>query len=293
MQSDMCDPAPDRLNARSRVRPSEVVLTIAVLLVAAHFVASQSTNKNFHWETFAQYLTAKAILSGISVTITLTVIATVVGLLMGTMLAAMWGSSYRPLRWLSWLFIWFSRGTPVLVHLLLWFNLALFFPTISIGIPYVHTFWEVPTNMVITSFTASVMGLSLSEASYMAEIVRGGLNAIDPGQNEAARALGLTPAQTLRSVLLPQAMRAIIPPISNQVILMLKTTSLVSVIAGNDLLTRAKDIYNDNFQVVPLLLVATFWYLVFTTVTTIGQQRLEAYYSKGVKRRPAPKNGQR
>lgn len=274
------DDAPDRLAAKAPVRKSEIALTIFFFALLVLFVVSLSTNKNYRWDIFAQYVTAKAIMSGIGVTLTLTVLASVLGLAVGTVLAAMASSTLRPLRWASAAYIGFCRGTPMLVHLLLWFNLALFVPVISIGIPFVYSFWEIPTNQLISGFTASILGLGLAEAAYMAEIVRGGLNSVDPGQKEAAQALGLKRSQILRSVMLPQAMRAIIPSLSNQIILMLKTTSLVSVIAGNDLLTRAKDIYNDNFQIVPLLLVATFWYLVFTSIATVLQRYLEVWFSK-------------
>ncbi|AJC21576.2 hypothetical protein RO07_15730 [Pandoraea pulmonicola] len=277
------------MNAKVAVRKSEIVLGVLLAAFVVFVIASLVTNKQFHWNVFAEYLTAKTIMSGIGVTLTLTVVASGLGLIVGVLLAAMSASSLRPLRWAAGGYIWCSRGTPILVHLLLWFNLALFFPVIALGIPFVHTFWQIPTNQLISSFTASVLGLGLSEAAYMAEIVRGGLNSVDPGQKEAAKALGLTPAQTMRSVLLPQTMRAIIPSLSNQIILMLKTTSLVSVIAGNDLLTRVKDIYNDNFEIVPLLLVATFWYLVFATVTTIMQRYLEGWFSKDLRNRPVRK----
>lgn len=285
----MINDAPDRLAAKSPVRNSELALSAFFIVVLILIVASLSTNKNFRWEVFTQFLTAKAVMSGIGVTLTLTVIASALGLIVGVLLAAMAYSNLRPLRWASAIYIWCSRGTPVLVHLLLWFNLALFFPVISFGIPFVYTFWQIPTNQLINGFTASILGLGLAEAAYMAEIVRGGLNSVDPGQTEAAQALGMTRSQTLRSVLLPQTLRAIIPPISNQIILMLKTTSLVSVVAGNDLLTRVKDIYNDNFEIVPLLLVATFWYLVFATITTILQRYLEVWFSRDLAGRRALK----
>ncbi|WP_164940714.1 amino acid ABC transporter permease [Bradyrhizobium zhanjiangense] len=274
------DSAPNNLNAKAPLRLAEIVLAVAMLVAIALFFASLSASPNFQWGVFARYVTADLVLSGIRVTLTLTVIASVLGLAVGLLLAAMSTSSLRPLRWMAGTYIWCSRGTPVLMHLLLWFNLALFFPVVSIGIPFVYSAWQIPTNQLITSFTASILGLGLSEAAYMAEIVRGGLNAVDHGQVEAGRALGLRRSQILIFVQLPQTMRAIIPPISNQIILMLKTTSLVSVIAGNDLLTRVKDIYNDNFQVIPLLLVATFWYLAFASVATIFQHYLEARFSR-------------
>lgn len=283
------DDAPDRLTARAPLQRSEVALTLVFMALLIVVLVSLSTNKNFKWEIFAKFVTAKAIMSGIGVTLTLTLLASALGLAGGLVLAAMASSNLRPLRWASGIYIWCSRGTPILVHLLLWFNLALFIPVFSIGIPFVHTFWEIPTNQLISGFTASILGLGLAEAAYMAEIVRGGLNSVDPGQKEAGQAMGLKRSQILRSVMLPQAMRAIIPSLSNQLILMLKTTSLVSVVAGNDLLTRVKDIYNDNFEIVPLLLVATFWYLLFASIATVLQRYVEAWFSKDLAGRPLPK----
>ncbi|WP_454692695.1 amino acid ABC transporter permease [Achromobacter aloeverae] len=267
--------------SRFRMGLVDWIVTIVAAAIVIGLAVSLSSSPNMHWGVFRQYFTARIILSGIVVTIVLTLLSSLLGLLVGVLLAVMSECPYKSLRAVARAYIWCARGTPVLVHLLLWFNLALFFPTISIGIPFVHTFWSVPTNTVITSFTASVLGLSLSEAAYMAEIVRGGLKAVPGKQQEAAKALGLTAPQTFFLVLFPQAMRAMLPPLSNQIILMLKTTSLVSVIAGNDLLTRVKDIYSDNFEIVPLLLVATVWYLIFASITTLLQGYLERRYSKG------------
>lgn len=278
-------PATGYPHAKKRLSLVDTVVVIAMGAVLVGIGTSLASSPNLHLNVFFRYITADIVLSGVVVTIALTLASSALGLVVGLVLALMSDASYPSLRAVARGYIWCSRGTPVLVHLLLWFNLALFFPTISIGIPFVHSFWSAPTNTLITSFTASILGLGLSEAAYMAEIVRGSLKAVPSQQRNAAMALGFTRFQTFRMILLPQAMRAMLPPLSNQIILMLKTTSLVSVIAGNDLLTRVKDIYNDNFEVVPLLMVATAWYLFFASLATVLQGFLERRYSRGYAKR--------
>jgi len=187
----------------------------------------------------------------------------------GVVLAVMRLSDNAVLVNLSRLYIWFFRATPLLVQIIFWFNIQLFIPRIVLG-PI-----DLSMNALISAFTAALLALSLNESAYMAEIVRGGLNAVDRGQAEAATALGFTPLQTLRHVVLPQALRVVIPPIGNQTISMLKTTSLVSVVAAQDLLTRAQNIYARNFLIIELLIVASLWYLVLTTLASIGQHFIE------------------
>jgi polar amino acid transport system permease protein len=173
------------------------------------------------------------------------------------------------LKGFSGLYIWFFRGTPLLVQIIFWFNIQLFIPSIDIG--PIHF----DTNDIVTAFVAALLALSLNEAAYMAEIMRGGLMAVDSGQAEAAKALGYTPLQSMLRIIFPQALRVIIPPIGNQTISMLKTTSLVSVVAAQDLLTRAQNIYARNFLIIELLIVASIWYLVMTTVASGIQYLIE------------------
>jgi polar amino acid transport system permease protein len=214
------------------------------------------------------------------VTLALTVASMLAGVLLGAVFAVMRMSENPVLRALSWAYTWFFRGTPVLVQIIFWFNLALLFPALGIfGM-------EVSTNTLITPFIAAVLALGLNEGAYMSEIVRAGILAIDPGQSEAAQALGLTRSQTMRRIVLPQAMRVIIPPTGNEAISMLKLTSLVSVIAAQDLLTRAQQIYSRNFLVIELLIVVSLWYLLVTSVASVGQYYLERHYARGSGRAP-------
>jgi polar amino acid transport system permease protein len=179
------------------------------------------------------------------------------------------------------LFIWFFRGTPLLVQLIFWYNLSTLFPQISIAIPFGPTLASWDTNSVITPITAAIVGLALNEAAYMAEIIRGGLLSVDRGQAETAEAFGMTRGRALWRIIIPQAMRSIVPPTGNQLISMIKATSLVSVIAMADLLYSVQSIYNRTFEIIPMLLVAVIWYLFITSILNIGQSYIEAYYGRG------------
>jgi polar amino acid transport system permease protein len=188
----------------------------------------------------------------------------------------------------SWTYIWFFRGTPVLVQLLFWFNLAFLYPRISLGVPFGPSFAHANANDVISALTAAILGLGLNEGAYMAEIVRAGILSVEHGQVEAAQALGMTRAQTMRRIVLPQAMRVIIPPTGNETISMLKTSSLASVITVTELLYAVQLIYSVNFKTIPLLIVASIWYLIMTSVLTVGQYYLERYYARGAARELPP-----
>jgi polar amino acid transport system permease protein len=186
----------------------------------------------------------------------------------------------------SWVYIWIFRGTPVLVQILLWYNIAALYPRFSLGIPFGPTFAHFSASAVITPFVAGMLALGLNEGAYMAEIVRAGIVSVSEGQTEAAQSLGMTRLLTMRRIVLPQAMRVIIPPTGNETISMLKTTSLVSVIALSppELLYASQLIYSVNYRVIQLLLVACCWYLVLTTVATIGQYYVERHYARGASR---------
>jgi polar amino acid transport system permease protein len=184
----------------------------------------------------------------------------------------------------SWLYIWFFRGTPVLVQLLFWYNIAALYPRIDLGIPFGPAFIHADANTLITPFTAAILGLGLNEGAYMAEIVRAGIISVEEGQSDAAQSLGMTRLQAMRRIVLPQAMRVIIPPTGNETISMLKTSSLVSVIAVADLLYGAQIIYSVNFKTIQLLIVASLWYLALTSILYIGQYYLERYYGRGALR---------
>jgi len=268
--------------------PGRWVAAAAIAVLAAMLVHSLVTNPRFEWGVVRQYLTTHQVLAGLWITIELTVIAMVIGVALGIVLAVMRLSANPLVSGAGWLYVWFFRGTPVLVQLLFWYFISALYPRLSLGIPFGPEFVHGSANSLITPFTAAILGLGLNEGAYMAEIVRAGLLSVDDGQTEAAHALGLTRMQTIRRIVLPQAMRVIIPPTGNETISMLKTTSLVSVIAIPDLLFAVQAVYSRTFQQIPLLLVASIWYLLVTTVLSIGQYFLEQHFGRGTARQRRP-----
>ena len=257
------------------------IATVFLILVAMVMVKSLFTNPRFRWGIVGDYIISAPILDGLQLTLLLTVVAQFLGILIGIVLAIMRLSSNRVLARAAWIYIWFFRGTPLLVQLIFWYNISALYPEISIGIPFGPTFWQGNANDLITPFAVAILGLALNEGAYMAEIVRGGIVGIDHGQSESAKALGMTHMQTLRRIILPQAVKVIIPPTGNQTILMLKTTSLVSVLALADLLYTAQTIYARTFETMPLLTVVSLWYLGITSVLTFGQFFLERHFTEG------------
>ncbi len=261
-------------------------IAIVATLLAAAFIYTLVTSDNLQWDAVARYMFDPVILSGVLLTVQLTVLAVAIGIVIGIVLALMKLSENRVLTLLADLYLWFFRGTPQLIQLIFWFNLAFLYPTINLGFKS----WD--TNTLITPFIAALVGLSLNEGAYMAEIIRGGILGVPRGQREAAIALGFTPLKMMRKIILPQTMRMVIPPTGNQAIAMLKVTSLVSVISARDLLTNAQMIYSRNYLVIELLIVASIWYLFLTTVSTFLQGRLEhRYAAKGA--RDGARDGQR
>lgn len=249
----------------------------AIVIAAFAMVAiSLYRNQNIDHATVTHYLAASAVLEGLWVTIKLTVISAALAIVLGIVLAVLRLSGNRILSSASWLYVWAFRATPLLVQILVWGNLGLLWKHLDIGIPFTHVIWyQATTNDVLTGFVASILALGLHESAYMAEIVRSGILSVDRGQAEAARAVGMRDRTTMRRIILPQAIRVIIPPTGNQVISLMKSSSLVSVIAGGDLLTVTENISAQNYRVIELLLVATFWYFVLVSVTSIGQYFLE------------------
>ncbi len=264
-----------RRRSERRRRLIVTAVALVVLVVLAQVAYSVATDPLIHYPAIGEYQFAPTILSGVVVTIELTVLSQIIGIVLGVVFALGRLSRNWLLRTVAAGYIWFFRGTPVLIQLIFWYNLGLIFKTLGIGVPGGPTLISVSTNALISGFTAALLGLGLNEGAYMAEIVRGGILAIDRGQSEAARALGMTPSQVMRIVILPQALRVVVPPTGNQLINMLKVTSLVSVIGGGDLLTNSEYVSSQNFLVVELLVVATLWYLALTTVATIAEQALE------------------
>ena len=265
---------------------SAVILVLAAMLINtmffSHVTRGGVREGRYQWGVVGKYLFAAPIFRGIVVTLELTVIAMVVGIVFGIVLAVMRLSPNWLLSGSAWIYIWFFRGTPVLVQIIFWYEgISYLYPHLGFGIPFATPFVNVNANVLVTSFTAGALGLSFNEGAYMAEIVRAGIISVDEGQTEAAQSLGMAKFQTMRRIVLPQAMRVIIPPTGNETISMLKTTSLVYAIALADLFTAATNISNTNYEVVPLLLVASLWYLFFTSLLTVGQYYVERYYARG------------
>jgi len=262
-------------------------LAVGVLAVLfAMLVNTVLTNDGFRWPVVGRYLFSAPVLNGLQNTLILTAASMVIGIVGGIGLAVMRLSPNPVLSSVAGIYIWLFRGTPLIAQLLFWNFLAALYPQLSLGIPFGPAFVVFDTNTLINQFAACLLGLGLNEAAYMAEIVRGGLQSVDEGQTEAAGALGMSRAQTLRRVVLPQAMRVIIPPTGNETISMLKTTSLVVVIGYFELLTSVQRIYSQNFQTIPLLIVAAAWYLALTSVLSIGQGFVERRFGRGTSRGP-------
>jgi polar amino acid transport system permease protein len=252
------------------------VSALVVLALVAALLYSVATNNNIQWSEVQKYLFERSVMAGLWVTIQLTVLAMVAGIALGIVLAVMRLSQNPVLRTASWFYIWLFRGTPVLVQLLIWFNLALFFPRIGIGSV------SADTNVLIKPFVAALLALALNEAAYMAEVVRGGILAVDPGQNEASAALGMTQGQTMRRIVLPQAMRVIIPPTGNETIAMLKDTSLlIAVPVTSELNFQLRAIGSRTFQIIPMAVASILWYLALSSVLMLGQFFLERRFNRG------------
>lgn len=258
---------------------------LVVLLCVVAMAHSMINNPRFEWQVIAENFTAPSILQGVLMTLQLTAISVVLGFAFGTVLALMRLSSNPVLVAVSWAYTWFFRGVPMLVQLFLWYNIAALYPRIALSIPGLGELWSVQSNALVSPFSAAVIALVMHQSAYAAEIVRAGIQSVGNGQIEAARALGYRPAQIFRHTVLPQAMRAIMPPAGNEIIGQLKTTAVVSVISLQDVLFSAQIIYQRTYEVIPLLLVATLWYLLMTSVLSVGQYYVERYFGRGVTRR--------
>ncbi|OYO25210.1 ABC transporter permease [Enemella dayhoffiae] len=263
-----------------RAHPLRWVVTAVVLLIAVALVSTLFTNPRWQWQTVGRFLFDHRILRGVGNTLLLTLIAMTIGIVLGVVLAVMRQSPLRLVQAAAWLYAWFFRGTPVFVQIIFWFNIAALYPDFQLRVPFGPVLWSESANTLITPFVAALLALGLNEGAYMSEVVRGGILAVDRGQSEAAQALGMNRLLTLRRIVLPQALRVILPPTGNQVISMLKITSLVSVIAFTELLYSAQLIYSANFQTIPLLIVASLWYMLFTAVLSVGQYFLERHFGR-------------
>jgi polar amino acid transport system permease protein len=257
-----------------------------VLLVVASVVWSAGRSGFIDGHQVRRYQFHPLILKGLWATVVLAVTAQATGVVLGVVFAVLRLSKNAVASWVAGFYIWFFRGTPVLVQLFFWYNgVPSVWKRIVIAVPFTHlTLYSARTVDFMTPFMAAFLGLALNEGAYMAEIVRAGILSVDTGQVEAAHALGMTPLLTMRRIVLPQAMRVIVPPTGNEFISMLKTTSLAEAITYGELLRRASDIYSSNLDVVPLLVVASIWYLVLTTVAGTGQYFLERRFARGLGR---------
>ncbi|QDZ14568.1 amino acid ABC transporter permease [Humibacter ginsenosidimutans] len=273
--------------------PWRIAIAVILIVLFVLFVLDAASRKAFDWPDVGKYLFDQRVSQAALVTLELTVYSMIIGIVLGLILAVMRLSPNPVLKAVAWLYLWVFRGTPVYVQLVFWGLITLIYNTVVIGIPFVHTWAVIPITWVPPLFFISVVGLSLNEAAYMAEIVRAGLLSVDPGQEEAAKALGMSWWQTMRRVVIPQSMRVIIPPTGNEVISMLKTTTLVAAVPFTlDLFGRTSDIAAVTFRPIPLLIVASLWYLFFTSILMVGQYFLERRFSRGVGRgRPAVGGG--
>ncbi|MFI6869726.1 amino acid ABC transporter permease [Nocardia sp. NPDC050406] len=279
------DTEPEPIKAIPLRRPGRWIAAAIILVLLGLFLWGAKTNPAYHWDTYTKYLLDKRIAQGALTTLELTVLAMLLGVLLGVVLAVMRLSPNPVLRSVAWVYLWIFRGTPVYVQLVFWGLFPSLYKTITVGVPFGPSFADFNVQDWRAPFVFAVIGLGLNEAAYMAEIVRAGVNSVGEGQREASTALGMSWSQTMRRTVLPQAMRVIIPPTGNELISMLKTTSLVTALPlTTDLYGRARDIYSVNFQPVPLLLVAATWYLAVTSILMVGQFYLERYYSRGSSR---------
>ena len=272
--------------------PWRNVLAVVLVLMLALFIIDASQREAYGWDNFGKYVFDKRISQAAMNTVLLTVYSMVIAIILGVTLAVMRLSDNPVVKAVAWLYLWVFRGTPVYVQLVFWGLFATIYATIDIGIPFTAPWMSFQTGEVIDVFWLAVIGLSLNEAAYMAEIVRAGILSVDRGQEEAATALGMSWLQTMRRIVLPQAMRIIIPPTGNEVISMLKTTSLVAAVPYSfDLYGRSRDISSVIFDPIPLLLVACAWYLLFTSLLMVGQYFLEKRFSRGVGQQVEKKTG--
>lgn len=260
------------------IRPrhyGRITAVVAILVIGLFLIRAFAVGR-IDWTTTWQYLVWPSIVWGLINTIWMSVACMVMGIVIGVACAVARGSPNPVLRFTAIGYAWFFRGTPVILQLLIWFNLALVFPTL--GVPGL---WSVNTVDVITPAVATLLGLGLNEGAYTSEIMRAGMLSVDRGQYEASKSIGMSYTQSLRRIILPQAMRVVVPPLGNEFIALIKTTSLASIIGFSDVLRNAQDIYYDNAKVIELLMVAAFWYLIVVSVLSVGQAVVERRFGRG------------
>lgn len=269
--------------------PWRWVGSLFAALVLVGIVHSLATNPRWEWGVFAQWFLAPAVLQGLLKTLLLTLAATLLSVVLGTGLALARLSGSPLLASLAWAYIWFFRSLPALLVLIILYNFAYLYDHISLGVPFTDRVWlQWSTVDVLSQFTVAVLGLGMMQAAYTAEIIRGGILGVDQGQHEAAAALGLPASRRILRIILPQALRAIVPTAFNEVIGMVKGTSIVYVLALPELFYTVQVIYNRTQAVIPLLIVATVWYLLITSVLTGVQFYVERYFARGALRSLPP-----
>lgn len=268
--------------------PWRTVFSVILVLLAALFIFDAAVNRPVYaWPVVGQYVFDVRVLQALGYTLQLTIYSMVLAVALGVLLAVMRQSPNPILRSISWAYLWLFRGTPVYVQLVFWGLITVIYKQIDIGIPFTEPWVSFSTKDLLSYFVLAIIGLALNESAYMAEIVRAGLLAVDKGQKEAATALGLGWGHTMARIVLPQAMRVIIPPTGNEVISMLKTTSLVTAVPFTlELYTRTRDIAQVSYKPVPMLIVASIWYLILTSILMVGQFYLERHFARGVGDRP-------
>lgn len=281
--ADPTPPAgPEAIKAVPVRHPGRYV-SAAVALALLGAVVYAFAQGRINWGAIPEYFFDDRILSGVWNTLLLTVLSMLIGIVGGILLAVMRLSKNPVTSSIAWFYIWFFRGTPVLVQLFVWFNLGLVFEYINLG-PFYKDYWA----SFMTPLLTALLGLGLNEAAYMAEICRAGLLSVDEGQTEASHALGMSHTKTLRRIVIPQAMRVIVPPTGNEVINMLKTTSLVSAVQFAELFKQAQDIGQNAGSVVEMYFLAAAWYLIMTSLLSVGQYYIERYYARGASRTLPP-----
>lgn len=276
--------------------PGRWVGSGVVLLLSAMFVHMLVTNKAFEWTFMKDNAFSGPVLNGAKNTLVLTVLAMIIGVALGIVLAVMRLSPNPILSGGAWVYVWFFRAVPRVVLLILFGDLGVLYSRYEIGFPFDRQianlfglsidgrFFGIDANTILTAFVAALLGLALSEAAYMAEIVRAGISSIDEGQTEAAQALGMSRSRLMRRIVLPQAMRVIVPPTGNETIAMIKDTSLVAFVPYYELFFQLQGIGARTFQLFPMLVAACLWYLAMTSVLMVGQHYLERRYARGTRR---------
>ena len=269
-------------NPKPVPRPGTWISAAIVTVLGAMLIHGLVTNEKFHWSTVWFFLREVHVVKAVGWTLLLTFMAMAIGIVLAVTTAIQRQSSNPVLRWVALAYLWFFRGTPIYTQLVFWGALSALYQKLSLGIPFGPELLTFKTTTVFTPFVAAVLGLGINEGAYLSEIVRSGLNSVDKGQSEAAGALGMSRGQILRRIILPQAMRVIVPPTGNETISMLKTTSLVLAVPFTLDLTFVTNSYASlTYQIIPLLIVAAIWYIIITSILMVGQHYIERYYGKG------------